>query len=172
MITTDRGKFIINLYKTAFPGVAKYISKMGGSFEDARDIFHDALIIYYEKVVAGALSVENDRAYLTGITKHLWYKKFNAGLHTSSLDILLTEVREENEQQVSNSKVLYYLQTAGKRCMELLSAFYYDKLPMKEVAGLFGYSGERSVTVQKYKCLEKVRESVKQQSLTYEDFVE
>jgi hypothetical protein len=43
---------------------------------------------------------------------------------------------------------------------------------MKELADLFGYAGERSATVQKYKCIEKVRETVKEQSLAYEDFIE
>jgi hypothetical protein len=56
--------------------------------------------------------------------------------------------------------------------MELLQAFYYDKLPMNTIAGLFGFGGERSATVQKYKCLEKVRDIVKDKSLTYEDFLE
>ncbi len=56
--------------------------------------------------------------------------------------------------------------------MELLKAFYYDDVPLKDLADSFGYSGVRSVTVQKHKCLEKVRESVKQKSLVYDDFME
>jgi hypothetical protein len=35
-----------------------------------------------------------------------------------------------------------------------------------------GFANEHSASAQKYKCLEKVREIVKQKSLTYEDFVE
>ena len=56
--------------------------------------------------------------------------------------------------------------------MELLSAFYYDKLNMLEVAQKFSFSGERSATVQKHKCLEKVKSVVKQKALQYEDFFE
>ena len=51
-------------------------------------------------------------------------------------------------------------------------AFYYDALPVVDVASLFGYSGTHSATVAKYKCLEKVRETVKQKSLNYADFIE
>ncbi len=163
---------LTELYKTAFPAVAKYISKMGGSFDDAKDVFQDALVIYYEKIIAGGANINNEKAYLTGITKHLWYKKFNAEVCTQSLDELPVQICTSDDEVVSETNILNYLQTAGKRCMDLLSAFYYDKLSMKEVAGLFGYSGERSVTVQKYKCLEKVRETVKQQSLSYADFIE
>jgi hypothetical protein len=42
---------------------------------------------------------------------------------------------------------------------------------MTQVAETFGFSGVRSATVQKYKCIEKVRETVKQKALTYEDFL-
>jgi hypothetical protein len=56
--------------------------------------------------------------------------------------------------------------------MDLLRSFYYDHLPLADAAILFGFSGVRSATAQKYKCLEKVRETVKQNALAYEDFVE
>ncbi len=56
--------------------------------------------------------------------------------------------------------------------MELLKSFYYDQLPLADAATLFGFSGVRSATVQKYKCLEKVRESIKEKSLIYEDFLD
>lgn len=45
--------------------------------------------------------------------------------------------------------------------MQLLIAFYYDGLSMQDMARRFGFSGTRSATVQKHKCLEKVRAEVK-----------
>jgi RNA polymerase sigma factor (sigma-70 family) len=168
----DMEQLIMKLYKSAFPLAAKYVSKMGGSFDDAKDIFQDALVIYYEKVITGNLELRQpENAYLLGIAKNLWLKKFREGHYTLPLNDLDMDAADEAEQQPSADKLLHYLETAGKKCMEILSAFYYDKLPMKHIAGLFGYAGERSVTVQKYKCLEKVRETVKQNALTYEDFV-
>ena len=169
---TDREQLIMKLYKNAFPLAAKYVSKMGGSFDDAKDIFQDALVIYYEKVIAGNLQLQQtENAYLLGIAKNLWLKKFREGRYTLPLDDFDIDTAEDTEPQPSADKLLHYLETAGKKCMEILSAFYYEKLPMKHIAGMFGYAGERSVTVQKYKCLEKVRETVKQNALTYEDFV-
>ncbi|RYU91306.1 sigma-70 family RNA polymerase sigma factor [Mucilaginibacter terrigena] len=170
--TANREQSLMELYKSAFPAVAKYVARLGGSFDDARDVFQDALVIYYEKAVCGNLNAADDKAYLLGIAKHLWFKKFREGNGTVPLHDELLNLADEAEGQVSTNKVLQYLQTAGKRCMELLSAFYYDKLPMKEAAEQFGYAGERSVTVQKYKCLEKVRDTVKQRSLSYADFIE
>jgi DNA-directed RNA polymerase specialized sigma24 family protein len=171
----QREKLITELYKSTFPTVAKYVSKMGGSFDDAKDVFQDALVIYYEKAVNDELSLHSgEKAYLLGIAKHLWFKKFRDDSNNLPLESCIEgfDITDEADEQPSTGKLMRYLETAGRKCMELLSAFYYHKLPMKEVAGLFGYAGERSATVQKYKCIEKVRETVKEQSLAYEDFIE
>lgn len=168
----ERERRFIALYKTAFPAVAKYVSKMGGSFDEAKDIFQDALVVYYEKTINGPVMLNsNEQAYLLGIAKHLWAKKFRENILLSPLDDEL-DVMEETDVQPSSKALMHYLETAGQKCMEILKAFYYDNLPVNAIAALFGYSGERSATVQKYKCMEKVRETIKEKHLAYEDFVE
>ncbi|MBA4166484.1 MAG: sigma-70 family RNA polymerase sigma factor, partial [Chitinophagaceae bacterium] len=37
------------LYKEVFPFVARTIARLGGDLDTAKDMFHDALIIYIEK---------------------------------------------------------------------------------------------------------------------------
>jgi DNA-directed RNA polymerase specialized sigma24 family protein len=170
----EREKLFTALYKKAFPAVAKYVSKMGGSFHEAKDVFQDALVIYYEKVVNKSIVLQtNEQAYLLGIAKHLWSEKFKDNLHYTPLHNLMGfDLSEDEASQPSSASLIYYLETAGQKCMEILKAFYYDNLPVNTIAGLFGYSGIRSATVQKYKCMEKVRETIKEKSLAYEDFIE
>src|SRR5206468_3897790 len=121
----EREKLFIALYKSTFPIVARYVSKMGGSFDEAKDIFQDALIIYYEKAIAGCADIKtSEKAYLSGIAKHLWLKKFSDNTHKvpiEGFDI----ATDEKYEQISDSKILNFLQTAGKKCMELLRSFYY-----------------------------------------------
>jgi len=168
----DREKAFIALYKKAFPVVAKYVSKMGGTFDEAKDIFQDALVIYYEKTVASPIALHsNEQAYLLGIAKHLWAKKFRENTLNISIDEQW-DVAEADDASFSTHRIMHYLETAGQKCMEILKAFYYDNLPVNKITELFGYSGIRSATVQKYKCMEKVRETIKEKHLAYEDFVE
>jgi DNA-directed RNA polymerase specialized sigma24 family protein len=170
--SAEREKRFMALYKKAFPAVARYVSKMGGSFDEAKDIFQDALIIYYEKIVNAPVALQtNEQAYLLGIAKHLWAAKFRENTLLTPLGMQVDFIEEE-ELQPAQGKLMHYLETAGQKCMDILKAFYYDNLPANAIAALFGYSGERSATVQKYKCMEKVRETIKEQSLAYEDFVE
>ena len=57
--------------------------------------------------------------------------------------------------------LLYRCEYRSQECLELLTAFYYEHLPLRDIATKFGFNGTRSATVQKYKCLEKVREKIK-----------
>jgi len=166
-----REAFFLALYKKAFPNFARYVARMDGSLEEAQDIFQDTLVIYYEKLASAQNEiVVNEQAYLLGIAKNLWLQRYKAGSKNQPLNDLDIEVVPD--EQIATSKILYYLETAGKKCMELLRAYYYDCLPVNDVATLFGYSGTHSATVAKYKCLEKVRETVKQNTLKYADFIE
>lgn len=166
----DREELITRLYKQTFPSVAKYISNRGGSFDIAKDIFHDALVIFYEKMVAGNCPTD-ETGYLIGIVKHLWLKHCNESLRTKSLKEVDLDIEFE-KQSPSNHRLMNFLQNAGNKCMELLTSFYYHRQPLDEIAEAYGFSGVRSATVQKYKCLEKVRETIKRKALVYEDFME
>ncbi len=88
----NREELFIDLYKNAFPAASKYVRKMGGSFDDAKDVFHDALVIYYEKIVAGGKPANTtDVAYLLGINRHLWLKKCRGGNKLQPMDDRLND---------------------------------------------------------------------------------
>lgn len=166
-----REAFFIALYKKAFPIVARYVARMGGSLEEAQDIFQDTLVIYYEKVMSVQPEIiVSEKAYLLGIAKRLWLQRYKASSKNQSLNKF--DIQVIPDEQPATGKILYYLETAGKKCMELLKAYYYDHLPTGDIVTLFGYSGTHSATVAKYKCMEKVRDTIKQNSLNYADFIE
>lgn len=145
---------ITELYRDAFPHVARVVKQLGGDLGLAKDLFHDALIIYMEKddpAIRGSA-----KAYLIGITRILWLKQQKLRMREQQLSIP-EDLYVPEEQQ----PVLAYLQSAGEKCMQLLQAFYYEQMELQEMADVFHYSGVRSVTVQKHKCLEKVRTAVK-----------
>lgn len=169
-----RQQLFITLYQKVFPAVAKYVAKCGGSFDEAKDVFQDALVSYYEKSRSAGVQINSSAgAYIYGTARYLWIKRYKQDSQTMALDSNhANDIAIETTPSIAQDKLLSFLETAGKRCMELLRAFYYDQLPMAKIAPLFGLSGVRSATVQKYKCIEKVRETVKQKTLSYEDFLE
>lgn len=114
--------------------------------------------------------MKNDIGYLIGTARNLWLKRYYQTSQHLPLDNL--EISLTDEESPSHGRLLRFLETAGRKCMNLLKSFYYDRLSLQEIADEFGYSGTRSATVQKYKCLEKVRESIREKSLVYDDFME
>jgi len=168
---SQREAFFTSLYEKAFYAFASFVARRGGSIEETQDIFQDALVIYYEKSVSGLkVPVVDEKAYVIGIAKNLWLQ--HCRTVSRYLSIGAFEIEIQNEEVLLSQKLLRYLGTAGRKCMELLKASYYDHLPVAEIATRFGYSSNRSATVAKYKCLEKVRETVKQNAIGYADFIE
>lgn len=163
-----------DLYELAFPLTARFVSSMGGTFQDAKDIFQDALVIYHEKCSSPNFQLHSSaEAYLLGVSKHLWMRKHKQ-------NSLLVPLNEGERQiglphdyfpEVNDRRLLAFLEASGQKCMQLLRAFYYEKLPMKQIASAFGYGSDRSATVQKFKCLEKVRDTIKEKAVSYEDFL-
>jgi len=171
----DRLAFFEALYEDAFPAAARFVHRMGGNLEDARDIFQDALVLFYESLTAKKVHVEiSHKAYLLGICKHLWIRKTKARsneVHLEEWEKCLN-VPDLNEAHPSANKLLALLELAGQKCLNLLKSFYYDRLSIPQIASSFGFGSERSATVQKYKCLEKVRNEVRSKALHYEDFTD
>lgn len=169
------GEAFEELYEKAFPPFVRFAGKMHAPFQDAKDIFHDAMAIYYEKATVGGLVLRAaPEAYVVGIAKHLWIRKFSHDRHQVSLDSVESGIALADDDLVSvnDRKLLGFLEAAGKKCLDLLRNFYYGKMTMKQIAVAAGYRDERSAAVGKFRCLEKMREAVKNKSMCYEDFFE
>ncbi|HEX5168463.1 MAG TPA: sigma-70 family RNA polymerase sigma factor [Cyclobacteriaceae bacterium] len=165
----------IRLYERAFPRVARFVSKMNGTLEDAKDIFQDALVIFYEKQANENFNLTaSGEAYILGIAKHLWIRKFKRDHHLVSLDDIewAMSLPEESNEQPNENKLLKFLENTGKKCLDVLRGFYYEKLPTREITEALGYRNDHTTAVQKFKCLEKLRNTIKEKALDYEDFLE
>ena len=168
-----RESFFVELYEKAFPPFARFAARMHASFDDAKDIFHDALVIYYEKCQDPGFALRvTAEAYVVGIAKHLWLRKFKRDRYvTFSDDEKELAIPPDYFPTVNEVHLLNFLERTGKRCMELLRKFYFENTPLRDIADGQGYSSEHSAAVQKYKCLGKVRDAIREKSMDYEDFI-
>jgi len=161
------------IYRDAFPPVARLLHHLGADLVTARDLFHDAMIIYLEKRRDGLLPAHaSPRQYLAGIARILWFKQCKQDRLQTDIGLVedsLTADEATNPERTSHL-LRKYLKTAGDTCLRLLQAFYYDQLSMPAIAEKFHYRSARSATVQKYKCLEKLREKIKHSEI-YEEAI-
>lgn len=164
-LLADRTQTLTQLYGHAFPAVRRLVRRQGGSPEDAQDVFQDALVVLYEQAVAGTLVLTASAStYVIGISRHLWQHELRrrARLPHETLPDdpgpLFTDAPATEEPAFA---VLDYVQQLGAKCREVLLAFYYFQQPLTQIAAAYGYRSVRSATVQKFKCLERLRQSVR-----------
>lgn len=173
---TSNKQVFTSYYLKCFPSVASFVRRKGGSLDEAKDVFQDAIIALYEKKKKdpdGEAIILNENSYLIGIAKNIYLKKMNKDSRVAivSLDSISHHLISETDIKISD-RIYNYIEKAGKKCLELLKGYYFDKLDMTEIAEKFNFSGERSATVQKYKCLEKIRNVIHANSIEKEDFYE
>lgn len=159
---------LTKLYRRTFPMVRRQVKQLGGTEQDAQDVFHDALVIFYEKAISGTLVLTAAAStYLVSISQNLWRQELSrrnrsAAVEWSEANAQLVEEPEVtlNDSQEAFS-VLGYVEQLGEKCKSILLSFYYFQQPLEQIATAHHYSSVRSATVQKFKCLERLRKSVR-----------
>ncbi|GAA4501823.1 hypothetical protein GCM10023172_24220 [Hymenobacter ginsengisoli] len=161
-LLANREQVLTELYAHAFPLVRQHVGRHGGSAHDAQDVFQDALLLLYERAVGGTLVLTASAStYLVGIARNLWHheQRRRARLpHETLPDHLEPLAPEPVETEVA---VLDYVARMGEKCKRILLDFYYFQQPLAQITASHGYGSVRSATVQKFKCLERLRQAVR-----------
>lgn len=146
---------------------------------DLEDIFQDASIILYEKIINGDFALTASfQTYLNSVCRFQLLNSLgrnkltedypdnidsddeNSNNYIATITDILEPIESSNESQfVAIEKALEKIKAAGGNCYELLTLFYYHKKSMNELTTEFGYTNEVNTRNQKAKCqkrLEKI----------------
>lgn len=74
---------------------------------------------------------------------------------------------EETEQLPYLPALEVVMNQIGDKCRDLLKAFYYEKLPMTQIAWRLGFKDDNSAKSQKNKCMDKARDLAKEVLRTF-----
>lgn len=164
-LANDDAKAIDTLYKTHFGMVQAFILNNNGTYDDARDIFQEAVIALYEKAKNESFVLTCQlKTYLYSICRRLWLKRLQQmgryGMQVESLEetVPVEEDLEMHERRNTEFAIMdRALKSLGEPCKSLLEAYYLQKKDMQEIAGLFGYTNADNAKNQKYKCLMRLK---------------
>ena len=166
-LQTNRGQALKHLYRRAFPVVQRHVQQHGGTAQDAQDVFHDALVVFYEKAVSGNLVLTASAGtYVVAVARNLWRREVARRQRGSAVELDAEHLQvpietEATEQETLDVSVLDYVERLGEKCKSILLSFYYFQQPLEQIAATHQYRNVRSATVQKFKCLERLRNSVR-----------
>lgn len=156
------------LYKLHFPMVLFFVQSNSGTQDDAKDIFQEAVIVFYEKIKAGQLELNCQiKTYLYSVCRRLWLKRlarssrFSYGMVEDTESELTPQIEEDVEQAEQNELKFEAMANAltqlGEPCKTLLEDFYLRNMGMPEITEKFGYNNVDSAKNQKYKCLMRLK---------------
>ena len=156
-----------DLYEYEFSKVVRLVTNNSGSVDGAKDVFQDALVILIEKVYSKKLDLTcSVSTYLYSICRFLWLDQLRQNKREISLEdeysykiADITVVGFGNTPDVFEN-VNSAIETLGDPCKQLLESYYYQNLSWDEIASNLGYANAASARNQKYKCLERIRNTV------------
>lgn len=144
---------------------------------ELEDIFHDAVIVLYEKIVGGNFELTASlQTYLNSVCRFQLLNKlgkeknnvdFQENLDTdddknplsykSTITDSLEPIDDEKETRFNAIETaLLKMKEAGGNCYELLTLFWYHKKSMNELTTVFGYSNADNTKNQKARCQKRL----------------
>ena len=164
-LAQNDSRAVETLYKSHFSMIQHFVTNNNGSFDDARDIFQEAMITLYEKVQLDNFALTCQiNTYLFSICKNLWLKrlqqmgKYSAPLSAQEETISVEEDLDRFEKKDAAFAIMdRALNSLGEPCKSLLEGYYLNKKGMQELANQFGYTNADNAKNQKYKCLMRLK---------------
>ena len=163
-IRNDDDRALAELYKMHYPMVSHFILSNSGSPDEAKDIFQETILIFYEKIKDGSLTLTCQiKTYLYSVCRRLWLKKLAeknrfSGVIDSENFIGLTEESEMPEETEEKYAVMERaMNMLGEPCRTLLEDFYIKASSMQDITEKFGYTNADNAKNQKYKCLMRLK---------------
>jgi RNA polymerase sigma factor (sigma-70 family) len=161
-INSGDGKALEALYQKHYQAIQHYVFNNSGSTQDAKDIYQDAVILFYEKITEESLQLTCSIAtYLYAVSRRLWLKRLSEKrMYGATLGDFEAEIREEdlvspNDQQYVQLEAA--LNAIGNPCKEILEDYYVHHLSMGSISEKFGYTNADNAKNQKYKCLVRLK---------------
>lgn len=164
-LALNDSKAIETIYRDNFSMVQAFILQNNGSYDDARDIFQEAMIALYEKAQSESFVLTSQiKTYVYSICRRLWLKRLQQlGRYANRMDNLEETVPVEEDLEIHEKRNAEFaimdraLNSLGEPCKSLLEGYYLKKMGMQELASEFGYTNADNAKNQKYKCLMRLK---------------
>lgn len=163
----DRNAFKY-LYKNYTGPIKHFVKTNGGQDVDAEEIEQNVIVLLYEKITSGNFVLNEGTklsTYMYAVGKNMWYKKAGRDITFSDETEIIDSVDEFDIDLISDNneietQVIKALNESDEDCKKILTAYYYDKKSMRDIAEDMGTITEENLRKRKYKCIQKLKKVV------------
>jgi RNA polymerase sigma factor (sigma-70 family) len=164
-LVNNDSKAIESIYKENYNMIQAFILNNNGTYDDARDIFQEAMITLYEKAKSESFVLTCQiKTYIYSVCRRLWLKRLQQmGRYISAGENVEETVPVEDDIEIHEKRNAEFaimeraMGSLGEPCKSLLDAYYVQKKGMTEIAAEFGYTNADNAKNQKYKCLMRLK---------------
>jgi RNA polymerase sigma factor (sigma-70 family) len=168
-LVRNREQTLETIYKKTYPMVLHYVRQRHGTADDAQDLLQEAIILFYEKAVHKELNLTaSATTYIMAVCKNRWRRELEKRNRQQELPSDISErvkVEASADTDQPQLRLTQFVDQLGEKCKAILVAFYYMGQRMEQVAAQYQYRNVRTATVQKFKCLERLRKSLASYSI-------
>ena len=159
------------IYKKYYRMMTKLVITNSGTEEEARDVYQDALVVFWQKARSGNLVMTAKMStYIYSICQNLWRKELDRKKRLSNEEKDGSQSMDmdgpEREKIIARC-----MDQLGDTCRKVLMYYYFDEMSMQEIAEKLGFANTDTAKTKKYKCKQKLDELVKAQ-YSEQDFLD
>ncbi len=149
------------LYKKNYKMMTKLVINNNGSEDEAKDVYQEALIVFWQKVTSGNLMLSSKiSTFLYSICQNLWRKELERKSRMSN-----EEKDAEEEMDFDRQERIEVINRCigqlGETCRRILTYYYFDNLSMHDIADVLGFANADTAKTKKYKCKKELDELIK-----------
>lgn len=170
-------RYLGYLYRQHYGALEHYIQTNSGDQDDAADIIQECFLVFIKMVEDRRFRGESSiKSVLYAICRNLWitelrkrknimarHERYEADKESTSLDVS-SEISRQEDSRI----VMDLFETLGEKCKNILLAFYYENLSMKEITVKEGFSNEQVLRNKKHKCLKALVEKIQNHPTLYQ----
>ncbi len=150
------------LYKKYYRMMTKLVITNNGTEDEAKDIYQDALIVFWQKVIGGQLVLTSRiSTYLYSVCLNLWRKELdrkNRLSHEEKDDVQFIDNDKEEREKIVHECIA----ALGDTCKRILTYYYFEKMSMQDIALKLNFANTDTAKTKKYKCKKRLDHLVKQ----------
>lgn len=165
---------IDEIYKNNFQPVLSFVRKNKGSYQDAEEVFQDALFQLIVRLKIRKFEITSTfEGYLFTVCKNLWRKELNKRKNrvrnTDVKELVIEEnkhssfILEQERWELFEEK----MNQLSDNCIKLLKD-YFNKVSYDVIVEKFNYSSENVAFQRVFKCKKRLAELIKRDS-KYQD---
>lgn len=152
------------LYRQHYKMIVHFLQNNNGTEDDAKEVYQEAIIHFYEQVQAGLLQLNcKISTYLYAVCRRIWLRKlahkrrFVTAVRDTEIVVLPIEGKDEVLPEEQFQAMFTAMNKLGEPCRGIMEDYYLLGKSMAEIAEQFGYTNADNAKNQKYKCLQRLK---------------